>query len=73
MTLDEGVYPSMNLTKKLNLQLKPEIDAMLREISEKTGLKLVTIISKGIESEYREWKMAGWVMASPNTKKETEK
>lgn len=41
--------------KKLNLQLKLEIDAKLREISSKTKLKLVTIISNGIESEYEKY------------------
>jgi len=43
-----------NQVKRLNLKLKADIDRKLREISEKTGLKLVTIISKGIEKQYNE-------------------
>lgn len=43
-------------TRRLNLQLTPETDAMLREISDITGLKLVTIISQGIKGEYAKWK-----------------
>ena len=42
--------------KRLNLQLKLDIDQKLREIAEKTKLKLVTIISNGIESEYQKLK-----------------
>jgi hypothetical protein len=38
--------------KRLNLKLRPNIDKMLRELSAKTGLKLVTIISQGIEKLY---------------------
>ena len=38
--------------KRLNLKLAPNIDKMLREIARVTKLKLVTIISNGIESEY---------------------
>ncbi len=44
---------STSQVKRLNLKLKAETDAKLREIAERTGLKLVTIISKGIEEEYR--------------------
>ncbi len=47
------------MSKRLNLKLKPTIDAMLREIAKKTGLKLVTIISKGIEEQYQRFKK-GW-------------
>ena len=43
-------------SKRLNLQLKPQIDLMLREISAKTGLKLVTIISQGIEQQFAKLK-----------------
>lgn len=39
--------------KKLNLKLQPETDAKLREIALKTKLKLVTIISNGIDEEYK--------------------
>lgn len=35
-------------TKRLNLKLKPETDTLLRTIASDTGLKLVTIIDKGI-------------------------
>ncbi len=44
------------MTKRLNLQLKPDIDKMLREIALDTKLKLITIISNGIESEHRRWR-----------------
>jgi hypothetical protein len=56
-------------TKRLNLSLSPKIDSKLREISQRTGLKLVTIISQGIEYEHREWEMAGWRMAPMGAKK----
>lgn len=38
--------------KRLNLRLSIEVDRKLREIADKTGLKMVTIISKGIEHEF---------------------
>jgi hypothetical protein len=38
--------------KRLNLELKPETDAKLREIAKLSGLKLVTIISNGITEQY---------------------
>lgn len=41
------------MTKRLNLALSARIDKMLRDIAAKTGLKLVTIISQGIEVQYR--------------------
>ncbi len=41
------------MTKRLNLALAPRIDQMLRDIAAKTGLKLVTIISQGIEAQHR--------------------
>lgn len=50
-----GFGVSDGMTKRLNLELKPDIDKMLREIAVKTGLKLVTIISKGIEGEYKKF------------------
>lgn len=37
---------------RLHLKLTPEIDAKLREIAKITGLKLVRIVSNGIELEY---------------------
>lgn len=40
------------IVKKLNLKLSPEIDAKLRELARLTKLKMVTIISNGIEREY---------------------
>lgn len=51
-------------TKRLNLRLQDDIDTKLREIAERTGLKLVTVISQGIEHEYREWKAASWGKAT---------
>lgn len=42
--------------KRLNLKLSSEIDAKLREMALETKLKLVTIISNGINSEYINWK-----------------
>ena len=44
------------MSKRLNLKLRPDIDKMLREIADKTGLKLVTIISKGIEQQHQKFK-----------------
>jgi hypothetical protein len=49
----------MKKVNKLNLQLTPEIDAMLREIAEVTGLKMVRIISNGIKKEYAKMKEGG--------------
>lgn len=36
------------LCKRTNFTLKPEIDDLLRELAAKTGLKMATIIEKGI-------------------------
>lgn len=36
------------LVKKINITIKPEIDIILRKISADTGLKMATIIEKGI-------------------------
>lgn len=44
----------------LNVKLPPKTDIRLREIAEKTGLKMTTIVVQGIESEYKEWKLAGF-------------
>lgn len=44
------------MPKRLNIQLKPDIDKMLRDISLDTQLKLITIISNGIKSEYVKWR-----------------
>lgn len=41
--------------KRLNLKLTAETDAQLREIAERTGLKMVTIISQGIKHQHDEW------------------
>ncbi len=46
-------------TPRLNLKLAADIDAMLREMATATGLKLVTIISKGIKAEHKRWKEKG--------------
>ncbi len=53
MTTPPNTRPT---TPRLNLKLTPTIDAMLREIAADTGLKLVTIIAKGIETEHKRWK-----------------
>jgi hypothetical protein len=54
------VYGSVSImntnVKRLNLKLQPDIDAKLREIAQLTKLKLVTIISNGIEAEYEKVK-----------------
>jgi hypothetical protein len=34
-----------------------DTDAKLREIAADTGLKMTTIVVKGIEAEYAKWKM----------------
>ncbi len=47
----------MTKEKRLNLKLLPEVDQKLREIAQVTKLKLVTIISNGILSEYQKLKM----------------
>ena len=36
------------LTKKINLTIKPEIDNILRDLAARTGLKMATIVEKGI-------------------------
>lgn len=46
----------MTKEKRLNLKLLPEVDQKLREIAQVTKLKLVTIISNGILSEYQKLK-----------------
>ena len=46
----------------LSVQLPLETDAKLREIAEKTGLKLTTIVKMGIDHQYREWELAGFRM-----------
>ena len=46
-----GVTSFTMKEKRLNLKLKPEIDAMLRETARLTKLKMVTIISNGIEEQ----------------------
>ena len=43
-------------TPRLNLHLAATVDAMLREMANATGLKLVTIISNGIKAEHKRWK-----------------
>ncbi len=49
--------PNMKTSvKRLNLKLNSDIDTKLREIARLTKLKLVTIISNGIESEYEKVK-----------------
>lgn len=42
------------MKQRLNLKLKPEINEKLRKIAELTGLKLVTIISLGIQKIWEE-------------------
>lgn len=46
----------MTTPKRLNLKLASPTDIMLREMARVTKLKLVTIISNGIESEYKRFK-----------------
>lgn len=36
------------LTRKLNITIKPQIDDILRSLADKTGLKMATIVEKGI-------------------------
>lgn len=36
------------LCKRTNFTLKPEIDELLRQLAAKTGLKMATIVEKGI-------------------------
>lgn len=48
----ESVTHMKTPVKRLNLKLSAEVDAKLRELARVTKLKLVTIISNGIESEY---------------------
>lgn len=40
--------------KRLSLQLHPDVDRKLREVAAQTGLKLVTVISQGIERIWEE-------------------
>jgi predicted DNA-binding protein len=39
---------SKESVKRTNISMKPEIDALLRSLSKKTGLKMATVIEKGI-------------------------
>lgn len=41
----------------ITFKLPHEADAKLREIAGDTGLKMTTIVVKGIEAEYGKWKM----------------
>lgn len=45
--------------KRLNVKFTPSVDKMLREIAAITKLKLVTILSNGVESEYGKLKESG--------------
>lgn len=42
------MYMSKESVKRTNISMKPEIDALLRSLSKKTGLKMATVIEKGI-------------------------
>ena len=44
------------MRKRTNITLKPEIDKLLRELAEKTKLKMSTIIEEGILLFYKEVK-----------------
>lgn len=55
----------------LSVKLPHDTSAKLREIAAKTGLKLTTIVTQGIEHQHAEWKAAGFrVMASQPQKEE---
>lgn len=41
----------------ITFKLPHEADAKLREIAADTGLKMTTIVVKGIEAEHAKWKM----------------
>lgn len=41
----------------ITFKLPHETDAKLREIAADTGLKMTTIVVKGIEAEHSKWKM----------------
>lgn len=41
----------------ITFKLPHEADVKLRETAAATGLKMVTIVVKGIEAEYGKWKM----------------
>ena len=40
--------PKDKLVRRFNVTIKPEIDSLLRNLSTRTGLKMATIIEKGI-------------------------
>ena len=42
------MYMSKELVKRTNISMKPEINLLLRKLSKETGLKMATIIEKGI-------------------------
>ncbi len=44
----------------VSFKLPLDTDAKLREIAAKTGLKMTTIVVRGIEHEYREWEMVSF-------------
>jgi predicted DNA binding CopG/RHH family protein len=54
------VFEKRSDDKRLNLKLTTEVDNLLRELASKTGLKLVTIISNGIKSEYKKFLERGF-------------
>lgn len=41
----------------ITFKLPHEVDAKLRETAAGTGLKMTTIVVKGIEAEHAKWKM----------------
>lgn len=41
----------------VSFKLPLDTDAKLREIAKDTGLKMTTIVVKGIEAEHAKWKM----------------
>lgn len=55
----------MDNLKRLNLKLTATTDKKLRDLAKQTGLKMVTIISKGIEQQYTSTNPASHGMDAP--------